>query len=139
MRRLTCTFCFVYEKKRIFPSDVTYFDSKAYRYSLPKPCCSNKVISAVSNMQISIIILLHCTYKVFFLRKNNNNLTHIVIFFLKHCTYMSLVVRKPVFGVSNQVRHKPGCTTTEEMARGLKFRIYEVEELLFFYYYFYSV
>ena len=28
--------------------------------------------------------------------------------------YMSLVVRKPVFGVSDQVRHKPGCTTTED-------------------------
>ena len=27
---------------------------------------------------------------------------------------MSLVVRKPVFGVSNQVQHKPGCTATEE-------------------------
>ena len=26
----------------------------------------------------------------------------------------SRVVRKPVFGVSDQVRHKPGCTTTEE-------------------------
>ena len=30
---------------------------------------------------------------------------------LKH---VSLVVRKPVFGVSDQVRHKPGCTTTED-------------------------
>ena len=28
--------------------------------------------------------------------------------------YMSLVVRKPVFGVSDQVRHKPGCTVTED-------------------------
>ena len=27
---------------------------------------------------------------------------------------MSLVVRKPVFGVSDQVRHKPGCTATED-------------------------
>ena len=27
---------------------------------------------------------------------------------------MSLVVRKPVFGVSNQGRHKLGCTTTED-------------------------
>ena len=27
--------------------------------------------------------------------------------------YSSLVVRKPVFGVSDQVRHKPGCTATE--------------------------
>ena len=28
--------------------------------------------------------------------------------------HMSLVVRKPVFGVSDQVQHKPGCTTTED-------------------------
>ena len=27
---------------------------------------------------------------------------------------MSLVVRKPVFGVSDQVRHKQGCTITED-------------------------
>ena len=27
---------------------------------------------------------------------------------------MSLVLRKPVFGVSDQVRHKPGCTATED-------------------------
>ena len=28
---------------------------------------------------------------------------------------MSLVVRKPVFGVSDQVPHKPGCTATEDV------------------------
>ena len=27
---------------------------------------------------------------------------------------LSLVVRKPVFGVSDQVRHKPGCTASED-------------------------
>ena len=27
---------------------------------------------------------------------------------------LSLVVRKPVFEVSDQVRHKPGCTATED-------------------------
>ena len=27
---------------------------------------------------------------------------------------MSLVVRKPVFGVSDQVPHKTGCTATED-------------------------
>ena len=27
---------------------------------------------------------------------------------------LSLVVRKPVFGVSDQVRHKPVCTATED-------------------------
>ena len=31
--------------------------------------------------------------------------------------YMSRVIRKPVFGVSDQVRHKPGCTATEERER----------------------
>ena len=28
--------------------------------------------------------------------------------------HMSLVLRKPVFGVSDQVRYKPGCTATED-------------------------
>ena len=28
--------------------------------------------------------------------------------------YMSRDVRKPVFGVSDQVRHKPACTATED-------------------------
>ena len=28
-------------------------------------------------------------------------------------TYLSLVVRKPVFRVSDDVGHKPGCTVTE--------------------------
>ena len=35
---------------------------------------------------------------------------------------MSRIERKPVFGVSNQVRHKPDCTT-QKMVRGLKFWI----------------
>ena len=30
---------------------------------------------------------------------------------------LSLVVRKPVFGVSDHVRHKPGCTATEDGLR----------------------
>ena len=31
--------------------------------------------------------------------------------------YLSLVVRKPIFGVSEQARHKPGCTATEDGSR----------------------
>ena len=31
--------------------------------------------------------------------------------------YMSRIERKPVFGVSNQVRHKLGCTATEDGQR----------------------
>ena len=41
-------------------------------------------------------------------------------------------MRKPVFGVSDQVRHKPGSTATEvKMARGLKFQIKVVEGLYY--------
>ena len=31
--------------------------------------------------------------------------------------YLSLVVRKPAFWVSDLVRHKPGCTATEDSSR----------------------
>ena len=33
---------------------------------------------------------------------------------LEHHFYMSRDLRKPVFGVSDQVPHKPDCTTTED-------------------------
>ena len=38
-------------------------------------------------------------------------------------------MRKPVFGVSDLVQHKPGCTATEECLRLENFLILEVEEL----------
>ena len=54
----------------------------------------------------------------------NNNIISLVLFILKIMfvteineffqDHMSHVVRKPVFGVSDQVRHKPGCTVTED-------------------------
>ena len=31
--------------------------------------------------------------------------------------HLSLVVRKPVFGVWDQIRNKPDCTTTEDGSR----------------------
>ena len=46
--------------------------------------------------------------------------------------YRDRVMRKAVFGFSDQVRHKPGCKTTE-YGRGLKFRIKEVERLYYMY------
>ena len=39
-------------------------------------------------------------------------------------------MRKPVFGVSDQVRHKPGCTATEDGWR-LEISILKVEGLYF--------
>ena len=41
------------------------------------------------------------------------NISH-VLYMEDSSSKMSLVVRKSVFGVSDQVRHKPGCTTTED-------------------------
>ena len=37
----------------------------------------------------------------------------IALTFLWTLLQLSLIVRKPVFGVSDQVPHKPGCTATE--------------------------
>ena len=37
---------------------------------------------------------------------------------------MSLVVRKPVFRVSDQIRHKPGSTATED---GLRLEILDLD------------
>ena len=53
------------------------------------------------------------------LRQTSLVLAYLVLMLLSQCycveqvnifDYMSLVVRKPVFWVSDQVRHKPGCT-----------------------------
>ena len=52
-------------------------------------------------------VILMSTYKIDF----NEELTKIIF---QLSSNMSLVVRKPVFGVSDQIRHKPGCTTTED-------------------------
>ena len=46
-------------------------------------------------------------------RAPDNAKVCIVTFISKHSD-MSCDVRKPVFGVSDQVRHKPGCTATED-------------------------
>ena len=54
-----------------------------------------------------INIVLYDTY--FGARKDKDS-----IIFLDSIYDLSLVVRKPVFGVSDQVRHKPGCTATED-------------------------
>ena len=45
--------------------------------------------------------LLYCLAVVWYQRLQNKQ-------------HMSLVLRKPVFGVSDQVRYKPGCAVTED-------------------------
>ena len=44
--------------------------------------------------------------------------------------HMSLVLSKPVFGVSEQVRHKPA-VQSQKMSRCLRFQIKEVEGLYY--------
>ena len=50
-----------------------------------------------------IIIIIHTPVAVY------HGLGHI-----EYTSDMSLVVRKPVLGVSDQVLHKPGCAATED-------------------------
>ena len=42
-------------------------------------------------------------------------------------------MRKPVIGNSEQVRHKPGCTSTEDGLSGLKLWNKEIEGLYYLY------
>ena len=44
---------------------------------------------------------------------------------------LSRIVRKPVFGVSDQVRHNPGCTATED---GLRLEILDLGSKLYYAY-----
>ena len=45
----------------------------------------------------------------------SQNEAHLVLLSVWHrLLHMSLVVRKPIFGVSDQVLHKPGCAATED-------------------------
>ena len=46
------------------------------------------------------------------------------------CYYLSHVARKPVFMVSDKVRHKLGCTA-QKISRGCKFQIQEEEGLYY--------
>ena len=45
---------------------------------------------------------------------NNNSTVQPVHLSSIVSAYMSLVVRKPVLGFFDQVRHKPGCAVTED-------------------------
>ena len=71
--------------------------------------------------QLRGIVQLICTF-VFAYAKSRADETREITFVSSHDSrgsfphpyQLSLVVRKPVFGVSDQVPHKPGCTATED-------------------------
>ena len=61
-------------------------------------------------LSVNIIIIFFVHFKL-----RSNNIICITVSYLgSELCQMSLVVRKPVFGVSDQVRHKLGCTTTQD-------------------------
>ena len=66
----------------------------------------------VSNMQMELMVKLDdtCTIKSspMMLARNTSHS------FKRYNVQMSLVVRKSVFGVSDQVPHKSGCIVTED-------------------------
>ena len=63
-------------------------------------------------------MLASLTNKIQYDKSGNLNIyKHFNLLQLKTKHDMSLVVRKPVFGVSDQDRHKPGCTATEDGLR----------------------
>ena len=53
------------------------------------------------------------TEPVYFVQASDADANDVVTYTLVRKYSLRLVVRKPVFGVSDQVRHKPGCTATE--------------------------
>ena len=63
------------------------------------------------------VTIVHLKFISFYSRKNHSILHRSV-----HLMNMSLVVRKPVFGVSDLVRHNRS-VQPQKMARDLKFRI----------------
>ena len=65
----------------------------------------------VGNQNVGFLMSrLICTLTIM---KHDQKLTNVISVLPKIRVNMSLVVRKPVFGVSDQVRHKPGSTATE--------------------------
>ena len=81
-------------------------------YTISSPCEPNgsgelikSDIRIISHFFIQTIFILYsCKFR------DLHKCVHIV---LNRRIHMSLVLRKPVFGVSDQVPHKPGCTASE--------------------------
>ena len=78
-------------------------------FSLQK---SELKLSKVRNIPDCTVYALQLLYRLNRFRVIRNE--NLVIFFLGHSVYMSHVVRKPIFGVSDQVLHNPGCTAIDD-------------------------
>ena len=67
-------------------------------------------MSGCVDEQADLLLCYSKNVKTFFYHRGSNFLNQSQVF---HS--ISLVVRKPVFGVSDQIRHKPGCVVTEDV------------------------
>ena len=59
----------------------------------------------------------------------SRNRSTLGMYLLLYRNDMSCIMRKPVFGVSNQVRHKSGCTAIED---GLRLEILDLERRIYY-------
>ena len=82
--------------------------------------CGLLILTSFSMLTITLrgyqISIAHCLFFIFS-RKNPTILQrrfNVIQLLRICCSHMSLVLRKPVFGVFDQVPHKPGCTATED-------------------------
>ena len=85
---------------------------------------SSYLSATLSLNTVFVVFTIYCIFQAFRNSKRGHNefepLLNDVELVKVSKRKMSLVVRKPVFGVSDQVRHKPSCTATED---GLRFEI----------------
>ena len=97
---------------------IHYYQNKIYTIFGLHPNKTNNVVLHPSKTPINLCdqSLLFALIKLSYTMWENTKADLLPSF-----TYMngfscdlSLVVRKPVFGVSDQVQHKPGCTVTED-------------------------
>ena len=86
---------------------------KVYKLEIVCTLNNNKRVTysaCTFRVNSNLLLTVACEFQFF---TNHINYTRCQKF--KHClNVMSLVVRKPVFRVSDQVRHKPGCTAIED-------------------------
>ena len=89
--------------------------SRLYLASEPGQSGLHQTRSETPKTDVLYVALLMsvCTFKISVLNHYNQPISFTALNY-KSTLHMSLVVRKPVFEVSDQVPHKPGCTVTED-------------------------
>ena len=78
-----------------------------YRPAIASPMCGREYLLYFVDQSSYLVLLTEASFCVMDVLYSTPAME-------SQFSHMSLVVRKLVFGVSDQVRHKPGCTTTQD-------------------------